>query len=96
MSEEYAFPVITLAYCHNTTDNLNWCKSHEETDEWLLRHPQYFAYQNTRVADYIYEDHPVVQEHPYWGDTENYFPTFKQLTELSLEVIQLDAKVKQF
>ena len=27
MYDEYAFPVVILAYCRNSTENDNWCKT---------------------------------------------------------------------
>lgn len=68
MASQHAFPVIGLAYCQNTTENNNWCKTQEQTDEWLLRQRLYFIYQDTRVQSNIWKDHPVVDEHPYFGD----------------------------
>lgn len=60
MYEEYSFPVVTLAYCRNTTENQNWCKSHEEIHEWLKHHVQYFTHQQTSIMSDIWEDHAIV------------------------------------
>ncbi len=81
MSEVYSFPVIAVAYCRNTTENGDWCKSQEETDTWLLNHMHYFAHQDTIVQSDIWEDNEIVDQHPYFGDEKNYFPTYKLLKE---------------
>ena len=46
---EYDMPHMGIFYCKNTTENNNWCKSKDLTDELLLAHPSYFALQETRV-----------------------------------------------
>ena len=78
---EHAFPVITLAYCRNSTENADWCHKPEEIDEWLGNHVQYFVLQDTRVQSRIWEDDPIVSEFPYYGDEKNYFPTLRQMKE---------------
>lgn len=37
-SPEYSFPAIGIAYCKDYDQNpdANWCKSQDETDDWLL------------------------------------------------------------
>ena len=40
-----------------------------------MTHLDYFIYQDTNVQSYIFEDHPILDEPPYNGDRENYFPT---------------------
>ena len=42
--EEFAFPVIGIAYCKNTPENQNWCKTKDEIDEFLQLHPAFFAH----------------------------------------------------
>ena len=32
---DYAFPVIGIAYCKNSTANGDWCKSLDEIDTFL-------------------------------------------------------------
>ncbi len=46
---EHSFPVIAITYCEDVNTDNDWCKSKDETDEWLLRHPQFFPYQSTKV-----------------------------------------------
>jgi len=79
LNADFAFPVVGLAYCRNTIENGDWCKSKEETDEWLLSHPTFFVHQDTQVQKQIWKDHPAVQGHPYYGDISNYLPTVKQM-----------------
>lgn len=69
------FPAVGMSYCRNTTANGDWCKSKDEIDDWLKNHPEYFSYQETRFLKSIWEDDPIVDEFPYNGDRENYFPT---------------------
>ena len=40
-------------------------------------HAQYFVHQETRFKASMWSDHPLIDEHPYLGDRENYFPTIK-------------------
>lgn len=87
---EHAFPVIATAYCRNTTENGNWCKSHEEVNEWLLSHRMKLIYQNTKFQKYIWEDNSIVEEHPYYGDKENYFPTIKSMVSDTRGAIDTD------
>ena len=58
--EEYSFPVISITYCKNTTNNGNWCKPREVIDEWLSRQISYFVSQDTIVMSHIREDHEIV------------------------------------
>ena len=70
-------PTIGYFYCKNTTENGNWCKSEDEIDDWLAERISYFMYQRTRFSANVWSDNPLVDEHPYYGDTANYFPTIK-------------------
>lgn len=90
MQQSYEFPTMAVAYCKNSTDNGYWCKSPEEIDAWLGDHIQYFVYQDTKVQSYIWEDHPIVDDHPYYGDENNYFPTVKQMVEWKFAFINVD------
>ena len=40
-ADEERFGYI-ISYCLNSTENGNWCKSMDDTDEWLKSHPEYF------------------------------------------------------
>lgn len=86
----HAFPVIAIAYCKNTTENGNWCKSWDETDEMLRTHPAYFAHQVTRVESKIFSDSPEIEGFPYYGDDENYFPTLATMTSYNFGPIEVD------
>ena len=91
---DHSFPVIALSYCRNSTANEKWCKPPEIIDEWLSDHVQYFVLQDTRVQSKIWEDHPVVQQFPYYGDEENYFPTLRQMKEQTFNIIQIEPNLK--
>ena len=41
--DQYAFPVVILAYCRNSVANGNWCKTPEETDLWLMKFVSYLV-----------------------------------------------------
>lgn len=88
--KEHAFPVIAIAYCKNTTENQNWCKSLDETDAFLRTHPAYFAHQVTRVESKIFSDSPEINGFPYYGDDENYFPTLSTQTSYNFGPIEVD------
>lgn len=65
-----------MSYCKNTTENNNWCKTHDQIDEFLTVYPEYFVHQVTRVSSEVYQDHPSVQGFPYFG-SKDYFPTIQ-------------------
>lgn len=46
------------------------------------------------MQSYIWEDHPIVDEHPYFGDESNYFPTVKQMVEQSYSLLEVDPAKK--
>lgn len=87
---EARFPVIGISYCRNTEENSSWCKEKDEIDLWLKTHPQYFVYQVTRFLDSIWEDNPIINEHPYYGDKKSYFPTLKSTGEYNYGPIEVD------
>ena len=89
LNAEFRYPIIGLAYCKNSTANGNWCKSKEETVEWLKGHPIYFVYQDTRVQSNIWADDELIDDHPYFGDKENYFPTMKQMVSYNFGAIEV-------
>lgn len=68
---------MAITYCRNTTLNGNWCKTRDEIDSWLSRHVNFFVHQETNFLPDIWADNPIVEEHPYFGDRANYFPTVK-------------------
>ena len=78
--DEYSFPSLALVYCKNTTANNQWCKPYDEIDQFLREHPTFFVHQETRVQNDIFEDHEIVDQYPYFGDKENYYPTLKSMT----------------
>ena len=91
---QHRFPAIVLAYCRNTTENGQWCKSQEAIDEWLVTHRKQLVYQDTKVLPYIWQDDPIVDDHPYYGDKENYFPTIKQMISALNDAIIVDPVAK--
>ena len=58
--EEYAYPVIAVTYCQNSTENGDWCRSKEQIKTFLEQAPAYFIHQETRVERNIFEDDPIV------------------------------------
>ena len=93
--EESNIPIIMFAYCKNSTANNNWCKEHDEVDEWLKVRPQYFAYQKTVVQQDIFQENKeVVDNHPYYGDESKYFPTIKLMTSYKFGPIEVDKDKK--
>jgi hypothetical protein len=96
MYDSYAFPVVIIAYCRNSEENGNWCKTHEEIDTWLAKHVSYLISQETRVQTQIWGDtEEIVNDHPYYGDKSNYYPTIKQFKELQFETIKVNPAYKE-
>ena len=92
---EYSNPTIGYFYCKNTTENNNWCKTPDEIDDWLAVHIQYFMHQETRFSAEIWANHPLVDEHPYFGDEDNYFPTIKSFKSYNYGQIVNDRTRRQ-
>lgn len=41
---DYSSPMIAIAYCKEKPGQApGWCKTKDETDEWLAMHQQYFV-----------------------------------------------------
>ena len=96
MYDSYAFPVVIIAYCRNSEENGNWCKTHEEIDAWLSKHVSYLISQETRVQTQIWGDtEEIVNDHPYYGVKSNYYPTIKQFKELQFETIKVNPAYKE-
>lgn len=74
----------------NRTSNDNWCKPLDEIDDWLSSIPAYFVYQKTYVQHNIWEDHEIVDDHPYFGDEDAYFPTVKSMESYNYGPIVVD------
>lgn len=91
---KYSLPTIALSYCKNTDANGNWCKPKREVDVWLKTKAQYFVYQDTRVQSDIWEDNKIVDEHPYYGDKSNYFPTLKSMNSYNFGPINIDPEMR--
>ena len=89
--QEYSIPVVGISYCRNNTwVNSNWCKSHEEIEEWLQTNPAYFVHMKTVVQEKMFADDENVQKFPYYGDKENYFPTSTQMGSIDFGKITVD------
>ena len=43
----------------------------------------------------MFEDSPLVDEHPYYGDQSNYFPTQKNWAALNFEPIAVNQNVRE-
>jgi hypothetical protein len=85
---------MIISYCRNTEENGNWCKTPGEIDAWLAKHVSYFVTQETLVQTDIWRDNEIVNEHPYFGDRENYFPTIKHYKEVQFDTIRIDSEYK--
>ena len=72
---DYSNPTIGITYCNK--DEEDWCKSKSEIDAFLNEHPQYFVHQETHIQSNIWENDKIINQHPYYGDKANYFPTMK-------------------
>ena len=68
-------PFISIVECKNTTVNGNRCKSKEEIKRYLEEKDFWFIYQHTYVLSDMFAESDKVNEFPYLGDRENYFPT---------------------
>lgn len=69
-----------------------WCKSKDEIDDFLRKHPQFFVHMKTMIQEDIFPDHPLVDQFPYNGDSENYFPTVNEPSSIKFGAIDVDSQ----
>lgn len=91
---DYAYPAAGMSYCKNTTANNNWCKSKEEIEDFLRDTPEYFVHMHTLVQEDIFKDHSLIEQFPYNGDRENYFPTVQQMGSIDYGKTNVDASTR--
>ena len=80
MYNEYAFPVVILAYCRNSEANGNWCKTPEEIDLWLMKFVNYLVAEET----YMQADLKAAKDNL----------TVKQYKEYQFEALRIDPLYK--
>ena len=80
MYNEYAFPVVILAYCRNSEANGNWCKTPEEIDLWLMKFVNYLVAEET----YMQADLKAAMDNL----------TVKQYKEVQFEALRVDPVYK--
>lgn len=90
----YTLPAIAIAYCDENKHPDGWCKTKDETDAWLAKHPQYFIQQETIVQSEIWKDDPIVADHPVYDDVENYFPTLNTMSSTNFGPIKVEASAR--
>ena len=67
-SELFAHPQIGLAFCKNKTSNGNWCKSEQEIRDFMRVKQFFLVLQKTLVQTDIFENDPLIEKFPYYGD----------------------------
>ena len=86
----FDFPTINVVHCKNSTENDSWCKSIEDIDQFLSKHPEYFVRQETSYKDDMFDDSVNVQNFPHNGDEQNYFPTTITMLSYNYGPIKID------
>ena len=76
--QQYSMPFIAITECKNSTANGNRCKSPEEIKRYLEGKDFFFIHQHTYVESDMFRESDKVNEFPYFGDRDNYFPTSRQ------------------
>ena len=78
----FSNPAIAIAYCQNTAENGNWCKTEDEIDIWLELHSEYFVHQQTRVNSELWAEN-------FDGD-ETYFPLVSQQSSWNYGTVEFE------
>ena len=74
-----------VSYCLNSTENGNWCKSKDETDQWLNGRTNGVVFRETRVNANLWAD--SIQKE---GE-DNYFPTTTATVEANQRPFEIDS-----
>ena len=62
MMQDYAAPAIGIAYCKNTTENGNWCRSYDEIDAFMAQTRFYFQALWTKVNIDKFANDPLLPD----------------------------------
>lgn len=88
----YSNTVIGMSYCKNdTATNGDWCKSKDEIDDFLSTYPQFFMHMVTKVQEDIFRGDPLLDQFPYNGDDEVYFPTVREANSIKFGPLTVDS-----
>ena len=79
---KFSNPAIAIAYCQNTPENGNWCKTEDEIDIWLSKQTEYFVHQQTRVNSELWAEN-------FDGD-ETYFPLVSQQSSWNYGTVEFE------